>query len=225
MFVCTLVRGVVVCLSFLFWCAVPFAQNVTLVFPQIVDGEDISSEIILTNPASLEDRGTIFFKDGAGGALSLVIEETPQSSVAYAIPPGGVSKIETDGSGSTQAGYATVVSDNENTQITGNIVYVVNGFEVSVPSSPLSPHYHVFAERDSTLNSGVAFANPGDKDISISLQLLDQDGQIANGTLIDLQAGGQLARFINQIFDDDLPPGTSPLSKLDLGPFEVHSMV
>ena len=23
----------------------------------------------------------------------------------------------------------------------------------------------------------------------------------------------------------DLPPGTSPLSKLDLGPFEVHSMV
>ena len=131
-----------------------------------------------------------------------MIEGTPQSSVAYAIPPGGVSKIETDGSGSTQAGYATVVSDNENTQITGNIVYVVNGFEVSVPSSPLSPHYHVFAERDSTLNSGVAFANPGDKDISISLQLLDQDGQIANGTLIDLQAGGQLARFINQIFDD-----------------------
>ena len=24
---------------------------------------------------------------------------------------------------------------------------------------------------------------------------------------------------------NDLPPGTSPLSKLDLGPFEVHSMV
>ena len=26
-------------------------------------------------------------------------------------------------------------------------------------------------------------------------------------------------------YDPDLPPGTSPLSKLDLGPFEVHSMV
>ena len=25
--------------------------------------------------------------------------------------------------------------------------------------------------------------------------------------------------------ESDLPPGTSPLSKLDLGPFEVHSMV
>ena len=59
------------CLSFLFWCAVPFAQNVTLVFPQIVDGEDISSEIILTNPASLEDRGTYFFSRMAPEGHSL----------------------------------------------------------------------------------------------------------------------------------------------------------
>ncbi len=28
-----------------------------------------------------------------------------------------------------------------------------------------------------------------------------------------------------QVAAGDLPPGTSPLSKLDLGPFEVHSMV
>ena len=27
------------------------------------------------------------------------------------------------------------------------------------------------------------------------------------------------------VVETDLPPGTSPLSKLDLGPFEVHSMV
>ena len=30
------------------------------------------------------------------------------------------------------------------------------------------------------------------------------------------------AAFLDRV---DLPPGTSPLSKLDLGPFEVHSMV
>ena len=30
---------------------------------------------------------------------------------------------------------------------------------------------------------------------------------------------------IGEVVADDLPPGTSPLSKLDLGPFEVHSMV
>ena len=32
--------------------------------------------------------------------------------------------------------------------------------------------------------------------------------------------------IVNGVADHvDLPPGTSPLSKLDLGPFEVHSMV
>ena len=31
--------------------------------------------------------------------------------------------------------------------------------------------------------------------------------------------------FFERILNTDLPPGTSPLSKLDLGPFEVHSMV
>ena len=34
-----------------------------------------------------------------------------------------------------------------------------------------------------------------------------------------------MKRPILQLILIDLPPGTSPLSKLDLGPFEVHSMV
>ena len=36
---------------------------------------------------------------------------------------------------------------------------------------------------------------------------------------------GQLRTLQRRIKQCDLPPGTSPLSKLDLGPFEVHSMV
>ena len=34
-----------------------------------------------------------------------------------------------------------------------------------------------------------------------------------------------VVRGDHQLSETDLPPGTSPLSKLDLGPFEVHSMV
>ena len=36
-------------------------QEPTLIFPQIAGGEAIRLEIVLTNPASLEDKGTIFF--------------------------------------------------------------------------------------------------------------------------------------------------------------------
>ena len=35
----------------------------------------------------------------------------------------------------------------------------------------------------------------------------------------------QVFTLVMSTGDADLPPGTSPLSKLDLGPFEVHSMV
>ena len=35
---------------------------------------------------------------------------------------------------------------------------------------------------------------------------------------------GEVDQLLQRL-SSDLPPGTSPLSKLDLGPFEVHSMV
>ena len=189
----------VLCLAFLSGSTLLSAQ--TLIFPQVADGGGIRSEIILTNPANLEDSGTIAFKDGNGAVLSLIFDGTPHSSIGYSIPAGGVLKLETDGTGNTQTGYATVVSDNQNSQITGTIIYNIDGFEVSVPSSSLSSQHHVFAERDSTADTGIALANPGDQDISIALLLLDQDGQLAGQATIELLAGAQLAQFIDQIFD------------------------
>ena len=45
-----------------------------------------------------------------------------------------------------------------------------------------------------------------------------------DGGKITSDAGVLLLREVER-GTGDLPPGTSPLSKLDLGPFEVHSMV
>ena len=190
----------VVCLAVLSG-TTPLAAQ-TLIFPQIADGGGIRTEIILTNPNTVLDSGTIAFKDGNGDSLALPFDGMPQSSLSYSIPAGGVFKLETDGSGNTQPGYATVVSDSQSSQITGTVIYNVNGFEVSVSSSLLSPQHHFFAERDSTANTGIAWANPGDEDISIALLLLDPNGQTAGQSTIDLPAGAQLARFIDQIFDE-----------------------
>lgn len=189
----------VVCLAFLSGATSLSAQ--TLIFPQIADGGGIRTEIILTNPANVEDSGTIAFRDSNGNALSLMFDGMPQSSIGYSIPAGGVLKLESDGAGNTQTGYATVVSDNQNSQITGTIIYNISGFEVSVPGSLLSPQHHVFAEKDSTTDTGIALANPGDQAISIALLLLDQNGQMVDQVPINLLAGTQLAQFIDQIFD------------------------
>ncbi len=195
---------------FVFLCLTPLSGSTslsaqTLIFPQIADGGGIRSEIILTNPATIEDIGTIAFRDANGDVLALIFDGVPQSSLSYSIPAGGVLKLETDGSGSPQTGYATVASENSNSQLTGTIVYNIGGFEVSVPSSPLSPAHHVFAERHSMADTAIAMANPGVSDASIDLLLLDQNGQTAGQTTINILAGAQLAQFIDQIFGGIAP--------------------
>ena len=187
------------CLALFSGSTLLFAQ--TLIFPQLADGGGIRSEIILTNPATTEDSGIIAFRDGSGDALSVMVDGMPQSSISYLVAAGGVFTLETDGTGDTQTGYATVVSDNQNSQITGTIIYSISGFEVSVPSSSLGPQHHVFAERDSSRDTGIALANPGDENIAIALLLLDQNGQTAGQVTLDLPESGQLAQFLNQIFD------------------------
>ena len=50
---------------------------------------------------------------------------------------------------------------------------------------------------------------------------------VVGGLMFAFGEGGSKKALAGIVFGlgIDLPPGTSPLSKLDLGPFEVHSMV
>ena len=182
--------------------ALSAGSSTSLIFAQIADGGGIRSEIILTNSGDQQENGTIFFKDSNGQPLSLAIDEASQTSIAFSIPPRGALKIETDGTGDVKVGYATVELQNSESKITGSIVYNLNGFEVSVPDSPVSDEYHVFAERTASANSGVAFANPMNRDITIGVFLLGANGdRVAEGS-VDLPAGRQVAKSITEIFAD-----------------------
>lgn len=70
------------------------------------------------------------------------------------------------------------------------------------PNSALAPEHHVFVEASGTANSVIAFANSGDQELNITAVLLGDDGIKANEATINLGAGTQLARFINEIFED-----------------------
>jgi len=174
----------------------------TLIFPQIADGGGIRSELLLTNPGSQEDSGTIEFKDGDGQAMELVIDGTPQASVDYTIRPAGSFELRTDGSGIVKAGYAIVSSEMPNSAIQGTIVYNLNGFEVSVASVDPSNSFHVFVDRGLEQNSGVAFANISAEDAVISAVLFDDSGAVHGDVTLDLPSASQLPRFIDQLFGD-----------------------
>jgi len=190
---------------FLFFCltcfpgATLFGQSPTLIFPQLADGGGYVFEILLTNPTLGEESGVVYFWDTSGSPMEIQLAGTGTTSVAYAIPSGGSKKITSDGAGDLKVGYATVVSDQEITGIVGSIIYLAGGNEVSVPNSAPSRENHVFIEYGGGVNSGFAVANPSDTDVSATAILLDQWGLSHGGAEIDLTAGWQKARFVNEI--------------------------
>ncbi|MDA2935285.1 hypothetical protein MYX82_13230, partial [Acidobacteria bacterium AH-259-D05] len=166
------------------------AQSPTLIFPQIADGGGFRLEIILTNPTAEVETGSISFKASTGDPLPLVMSGSEAASISYSIPPGGVFKVQTDGVGAVvKPGYATVTSDNAESQITGTVIYNLNGMDISVTSAPISTEFHVFVEKDELSNSGVAFLNPNDEAISISAILLDETGEEIQTVSVDLSPG------------------------------------
>ncbi len=177
------------------------AQNPTLIFPQIADGGGFRLEVILTNPTAEVETGSISFQASTGDPLPLAISGSEAASISYSIPPGGIFKVQTDGAGAeVKSGYATVTSDNTASQITGTVIYNLNGMDISVASAPISTEFHVFVEKDELSNSGVAFLNPNDEAISISAILLNDVGEEIEAVRVDLSPGQHNAQFVDQLF-------------------------
>jgi hypothetical protein len=194
LFVCQLALG---------WSAgFALGEPPTLTFSQIADGGGINFELSLTNSGHLVDAGTIFFRAGNGSPLSLVIGGESTSSLPYSVQPGGVFKVESDGEGDATSGYAIVESSLKESVISGTITYSFAGREVSVPSSSLSRQYHTFVERSASANSGIAFANPSDKTVVISVTLVESDGSIFDKRDFTLPPGNQLPKFLEYFFED-----------------------
>ncbi len=196
------------------------AQSPTLIFPQIADGGGFRLEVILTNPTAEVETGSISFKASTGDPLPLVISGSEVASISYSIPPGGVFKVQTDGVGAVvKSGYATVTSDNAESQITGTVIYNFNGMDISVASAPISTEFHVFVEKDELTNSGVAFLNPNDEAISILAILLDETGEVIEKVSVDLSPGQHLAQFVDQLFSGVGPTLRGSLQAFSEGEF------
>lgn len=182
------------------WDVAVFGQS--LVFPQFVDGGGVRTEVVLTNPGEESDSGMIVFRNPLGGALGVVIGGSVQTSIEYELAPGGVFQVRTDGTGELVSGYALAVPEKASSRITGTITYNLNPFEVSVGNSVPSREYHVFAERTVESRSGVAIVNPGSSSIDLTVLLFDMQGDTVASEQMTLEAGRQVARFVDEIFDN-----------------------
>jgi hypothetical protein len=188
----------------------------SLVFPQIIDGGNIASQIYLTNPsASDQSVGTIAFLDDAGNPLSLDFGAAsgPQSALQFTLPPNGMAKFSTRGSGSMHIGYAVVTVSSGPLPV-GAALFLFSQdsglvSQAAVPDAPLASSARLFVDLASAplyRNTGIALVNPGPTTANLSLKLTGADGTLINSTLT-LKPHAHLAQFITDIF-----PGKVPVS-------------
>ncbi|HSR54024.1 MAG TPA: hypothetical protein VLV83_24615 [Acidobacteriota bacterium] len=182
------------------WAAPLWAQDDPLVFPLVADGQGVQAEIALTNAAGEAQEGTIFFWDDRGDPLTLNISGQEVTQWEFYIAAAGAFKISTDGTGPLQSGYVTVHTSDVRNPLNGTIIYSIGNSQLSVPASPLSSEYHVFAEKTPDANSGLAFANPFDQPALLQLSLHDSEGISRAAIDLPLPARAKTARFIDELF-------------------------
>jgi len=177
-------------------------EQPALIFPQIADGGGIRAEVILTNPDPTPLKGRIRFRDSAGLPLTVAVGVIEGRSFEVELAPGGVARLETEGSGNLKAGYAFFEADpaGSDTHVSGSVVYQYLDFEASVAAAVPGTEGHVFVEKSATADTGIALLNLGPSEQRVHTVLLDQEGELFREIILILGAGEHRAQFVGQIF-------------------------
>ena len=160
----------------------------------------LSSEFFLVNPdKTLEAGATIGVKGDDGVSLDNVDLNGVvllQGEVDVTIPTCGMRILRTDGEGPLQAGSATVTSDQ---QLSGVVVFNSGIGAAGVGASPALPAFVAPMLKNAEINTGIAFQNPGNDPVLVTLELRDSDGELLGTGSITLAGMGHRALFVDEI--------------------------
>ena len=160
----------------------------------------LSSEFFLVNPhKTSEAEATIGVKGDDGVFLDNVDLNgavLPQGELDVTIPTCGMRILRTDGEGPLQAGSATVTSDR---QLSGVVVFNSGIGAAGVGASPALPVFIAPMLKNAEINTGIAFQNPGNDPVLVTLELRDADGELLGTGSFTLAGMGHRALFVDEI--------------------------
>jgi hypothetical protein len=152
---------------------------------------------------SVVSTGTVVAYHFVNGTYVTPSAPPPVIDTQYNIPNLGGLSVLTDGAPSaTATGFATVQPSTGSTTPSGVSIfgYTINNVLVSeagVPASPVLTSGRIYAEISSTVNTGLAIANPNNQPATISYYFTDSTGTDSNNGTITVPANGHLAEFLN----------------------------
>ena len=164
--------------------------------------------MVLLNASTMRVRPTLYFfdQDGTGIAAESVVEISSSLEVRRdgglrvrsALPPLGELTISTNGRGDVVVGSVRVISDGP---IGGVLRFSLPGAGVAGvgASEPVADALFPARRQTGGINTGVALRNLGAGAITVSCYLM-RGGSVLEDAEIPLEADGQTARFINEIF-------------------------
>ena len=193
--------------------ATPMAEEVILEFAHFgngVSGNDvlITSDLVLVNVAENEIRPVIYFFDRAGDLLEaesvvdlgddLEVEVDGGLSPTTAMDPLGELTISTHGRGEVMTGSVRVVSDGP---IGGVVRFDIPGIGVAGvgASEPTGDALFPARRQAGGIRTAAAIHNLGMEPVDVQCRLM-KNGAVLEERAIELDANGQDARFIEELF-------------------------
>lgn len=186
----------------------------TLFFAQFGEGEEsLFSQILLYNLNRVQQSNlSLDLRSVDGQPISVDLNgDLVEGSLETTIPAGGLRILRTDGSGPLQIGSVRVFSD---TALAGVIIFGGAAGLAGVGSSaPLDNGFVAPMESDlaAGTRTGVAVMNLEEEAVTLTLTLIDADGQELGSVMRNLMPSGQLAAFLDEFFQG---------SGLDVSDFE-----
>jgi hypothetical protein len=132
-------------------------------FPQFVDGGGYTTSIILLNTSTKSETGTLDITDGKGQPFVVnQVGETADSSFAYSIPPGGVYRLQTDGSPvDVKGGWVRLILMLHFHAIGSEVWHNLDKLDLGVryPFCVATAHARVYLDLSRNHNTGLCLAN------------------------------------------------------------------
>ena len=186
----------------------PTATGSSLDFAHFANGTGITSSLVLVNVATRPIRPTLYFYDKEGNPIAaesvvdvmgdLEVTEDGTLTVRKKLAHLGELTISTHGRGEVVTGSVKVVADGP---IGGVLRFGLPGIGVAGVgvSQPVRDAIFPARRQEGGISTAAAIHNLGEEAMVVSCQLM-KDGAVLEEEEISLEANGQDARFIEQMF-------------------------
>lgn len=202
-------------LSLLLSAGVAFGQvsyaPVTVAFPQIAIGGDADGQnyvtllqVVNNNSATTTGRVALFSDNGA--ALAVLFDgQGPQSTIDLTLGSGESRQVKLTLNGPVSAGWMEITYSPSDALTT--VILQFRAGPTLLSEVGVGPAFNTIAgtdlaaDTDTTLNTGIAIANPSTATAYFLARLWDPGtGAVVANTAISLPPNGHIARFLTEMF-------------------------